>query len=512
MDEHVQHAPVGVVEVTSDGALVAANDRTVELLAVDAPPVETPIEDVFPTTASGALRDAFAGGSPSERSFEEYYPAIDRWLAVDVVPVDDGAFVYLRDRSDHRERGQRVEELQRRLDRMEAIDALVGTVLRAILDASDREAVSRTVCEGLGTAALYEFAWLGERDPTDGNLQLVAAAGDTPELRERIIDELGAGSSLPEQAAVESEAPRVAQPLADDDSIPEAVRVAAFRGGLQSSLAVPLAYRGTVFGVLGVYSAREEGFSEQERASLETLGAVAGFAINAIRQEDLLFADTVTELTLAVQDPEAPLVAAASEADCELSLAGAVPRGDGHLLCYVRATAAADAAVDALAAHDDVDGARLVDEDDSVFEVEVSGETPVAALTRLGATVSDAEFGAGTATVTADLPSDVEPRRAVRAVDAGVAHTEVVSKRETQRDPSSAAEFRSDLAAALTDRQQQVLRTAYLSEYFASPRGSSSADLADALDVTGPTVLYHLRRAQRKLLASFFEENPGGGS
>lgn len=511
MDEHVQHAPVGVVEVTSDGTVVAANDRTAEVLSVDVPLAEPRIEDVLPTAASGALRDAFAGGSPRECSFEEYYPGIDRWLAVDVVPVDDGAFVYLRDRSDHRERGQRVEELQRRLDRMEAIDALVGTVLRAVLDASDREAVSRTVCEGLGTAALYEFAWLGERDPTDGHLQLVAAAGDAPELRERIIDELGAGSSLPEQAAVESEAPRVAQPLADDDSIPEAVRVAAFRGGLQSSLAVPLAYRGTVFGVLGVYSAREEGFSEQERASLETLGAVAGFAINAIRQEDLLFADTVTELTLTVHDPEAPLVAAASAAGCRLSLAGAVPRGDGNLLCYVRAEGSADAALDTLAAHDGVARARLVD-DGNVFEVELSGEAPVATLTRLGATVGHAEFDGGTATVTADLPSDVEPRRAVRAVDAGVADTEVVSKRETERDPASAGEFRSDLADALTDRQHQVLRTAYLSEYFASPRGSSSADLAEALDVTGPTVLYHLRRAQRKLLTSFFDENPGGRS
>jgi predicted DNA binding protein len=65
--------------------------------------------------------------------------------------------------------------------------------------------------------------------------------------------------------------------------------------------------------------------------------------------------------------------------------------------------------------------------------------------------------------------------------------------------------FRNDLAEALTDKQRTVLRTAHLSDYFTSPRGSTSEEVAEALDIAGPTVLYHLRNAQRKLLSAFFE-------
>jgi len=50
-----------------------------------------------------------------------------------------------------------------------------------------------------------------------------------------------------------------------------------------------------------------------------------------------------------------------------------------------------------------------------------------------------------------------------------------------------------------------VLRVAHLADYFESPRGSTSEEVAEALDISGPTVLYHLRNAQRELLDAFFD-------
>jgi predicted DNA binding protein len=505
MNEHLRTAPIGVIETANDGTVQAVNEVAAALLERDGP-VGAPIADVFPKSAAGSLRAAFAGDTLDERSFEEYYPRVDRWFAVDVRAVDDGALVYVRDRSDHHERRQRVESLERSLDRMETIDELVGEVLRQVIEASGREEVSRTVCERLGTTDLYEFAWLGERDLTDGDLQVVAAAGDAPDVRERIVDHLGADAGLPEQTAVTAEETRVVQTIADADGIPGAVRRAAFGRGLQSCIAVPLAYRDTVYGVLGVYAAREDGFSDQERSSLETLGAIAGFAINAIRQEELLFADTVTELTLDVRDPELPLTTVADD-DRTAVLSGAVPRDDDSVVCYVHAEDGARA-VDVLGEHGAVIDARVVSDEDDLLEVELSGDTPVARLAGQGVTVSSAEYDGGGATVVAEVPSDVELRRLVGDVDAVAAETDVLSKTETQRDARSVDAFRSDLEEALTDKQLRVLRTAYLSDYFTSPRGSSSEEIADALDVTGPTILYHLRRAQRKLLEAFFETDP----
>jgi len=506
MNETLRTAPIGVLKTATNGTVQAVNETATDLLEFDESAIGSPVQASFPKSAIGSLREAFAGDESDERSFEEYYPRIDRWLAVDVVPADESVLVYVRDRDDQHEYRQRVETLERRLGRMESIDELVGTVLRQVIEASGREEVSRTVCERLGTTDLYEFAWLGERDLTDGHLQVVAAAGDAPEVRAQIVDHLGTGASLPEQTAVTDEGTRVVQTIADADGIPRPIRRAAFGRGLQSCLAVPLVYRDTVYGVLGVYAAREDGFSDQERASLETLGAIAGFAINAIRQEELLFADTVTRLTLDVNDPQLPLAAAAG-ADRPVALSGVVPRDDESVVCYVRAADGAEAA-ETLSDHDDVRDVRVVSDEDDRLEVELRGRTPVARLAGQGATVESAEYHPEGARIVAEVPSDVELRRLVGSVDDVAVDTEVVAKTETRRDPESVEAFRSNLKESLTDKQLRVLRTAYLSDYFASPRGSSSEEVAEALDVTGPTILYHLRRSQRKLLDAFFETDP----
>jgi predicted DNA binding protein len=53
-----------------------------------------------------------------------------------------------------------------------------------------------------------------------------------------------------------------------------------------------------------------------------------------------------------------------------------------------------------------------------------------------------------------------------------------------------------------------VLRTAYLADYFESPRGSTAEEVASSLGITGSTLLHHLRAGQRKLLDAFYDEEP----
>jgi predicted DNA binding protein/putative methionine-R-sulfoxide reductase with GAF domain len=511
MNDQLRNAPIGVIEITPDGTVEDVNETAAAVIDAERGASQgTAIGEVFPSSTAGTLRDALSDGSPDECSFEEYYPRIDRWLGVDVVPADDRVFVYVRDRSRRHEHRQRIDRLEQRLDRLGTIDSLVTTVLRKVIDASAHEEVSRAVCERLGATDLYEFAWVGERSLTDGDLRIEASSGDAPEMLDQIRDNLAEDESLPEREAAVAGETRVVQSIAQDDSIPRDARLAAFGRGLQSCIAVPLAYRETVYGVLGVYAAREQGFSDQERASLETLGAIAGFAINAIRQEGLLFADTVTELTVAVRDPSLPFLEASRASDCRIELDGVVPRDDETVVCYLRPDEGVDAAADAVADHGSVLSVRRIGDEDeeSLLEVAVTGDVPVATFAAWGATVCDAEYDGTTARISVEVPSDTELRQLVGAVDTESASTEVVSKRETERDPETVGAFRSELDEKLTDKQRTVLRTAYLADYFESPRGSSSAEVADALDITGPTILYHLRRGQRKLLETFFEPDP----
>jgi len=335
-------------------------------------------------------------------------------------------------------------------------------------------------------------------------------------MLERIRESLADTRPLPEPEAVTAGETQVVQRLAEDGSVPRPVRLAGFGRGLQSCIAIPLAYRETVYGVLCVYAAREHGFEDQERASLETLGAIAGFAINAIRQEELLFADTVTELTVEIRDSTVPFVDAAGSGGCQLFLTGAVPWDDDTLVCYVRPADSVGAVTRAFSEHEAVLDVRTVgeggDDDadtDSLLEVTVTGETPVATFAAWGATILTAGYRDGVARISAQVSSETDLRQLVSAVDTDVADTEVVAKRETEREPETVGAFQDTLADELADKQRRVLRTAYLSDYFASPRGSTSEEVADALDVTGPTILYHLRRGQRKLLEAFFEASQG---
>ena len=508
MDETARQAPVGIVEVSGDEEVESVNPTAATLLDSDIQHlVGASPRDVLPKSATGALHEALAEGPPTA-PIEEYYPEIEQWLRTDIVAADSGTVLYFRDRTDLHERDQRVGRLEQRMERIEQIDSVVAAVLGKVIEASAREEVWQTVCERLGAADLYEFAWVGERDPAAARLELVASGGDAPTLLDAIDDELGGDDETLERRAVETESTQLAQPIADEESLPRSLRVATFGRGLQSSLAVPLVYDDTVYGVLGVYAAREEGFSDQEAASLETLGAVAGFAVNAILQADLLFADTLTELTLSVRDEAIPYVEASTQVDGPLSLDGVVARNDGTVVSYLRGSEGIDDAVAALDDHPQVSTVRVVEADDetALLEASVSGGTPTAVLTNWGATVTDATYTEEAATVVVAIPPDGEVREAVEVVGERFAETDLRSKERRTNDPEPTERFRSDLEDRLTSKQRTVLRTAHLADYFESPRGSTSEEVAEALDISGPTVLYHLRNAQRTLLNAFFDE------
>lgn len=511
MDERLRRAPVGIVAVAPDGTVRDVNDRAETLLGTARGDLggET-IEVAFPASATGDLEAAFATTPPAARSFEEYYPTVERWLAVDIVPGEPETLVYVRDCTTRHEHERAVSRLEQRLARIESIDETVARVLRGIVDTSGREELARTVCDGLGTVERYGLCWIGSHPPGTDRLELLAARGDAREARDSITEALDATDRLPEERAVEAGETRVVRSVAEDESVPRPVRVAAFGRGLQSVAAVPIAYRETVYGVLGIYSTDEHGFEEQEVASLETLGAVAGFALHATRQADRLDADRVLELILDIDGPELPLVAAARAGDCSLTVVGVTPRDDGAAVCYLRGTAGREAVTGALADHPGVARTRVVrDEDDGyLVEAELDGRSPIRALAARPVTVERVEVTADGQRAVVHAAPDQEVRALVAAVADAASEVSLAAKRERTTDPGERTTVRTDLDERLTDRQRTVLRTAYVADYFASPRGSTAEEVATALDVTGPTVLYHLRAAQRKLLGAYFDIDP----
>ncbi len=64
-----------------------------------------------------------------------------------------------------------------------------------------------------------------------------------------------------------------------------------------------------------------------------------------------------------------------------------------------------------------------------------------------------------------------------------------------------AAYQRGDLLSVLTDRQREVMVAAYRFGYYDLPKGISSRRLAERVGLSKPTMLEHLRKAERRLMA-----------
>jgi len=509
MHERLRRAPVGVITVASDGSILDANVTATSLLGMSNDPTGAPVGETFPRSVEDSLPVAFEGNSVSETTFEEYYPNLERWLSVSVEPVGTETVVYVQDVTAQRRRKQSVERLENERNRTAVIDRVQAEILGELVSASSRTEVAETICQGLGETALYEFAWVGVRDIGSGDLTVEAVAGDTGQMatavRESVASETGL--TIEERAVVEGQL-QTAQPLADSERIPESVRVAGFADGVQSALAIPLVYGSSVHGVVGVYASGTEAFSERERTSFETLGEVAGFGVTAARNRNLLLSDTIAEITFEL-GAGSVLARMSRSFDTAVRLGGLVHSGDEELLCFVSVVDCDARTVQSRAS--DVDGiaeARVIDESPQggTVELRIADSTPLLGVASLGGTVRRGSFDGGTGELVVDLPPDTDVRRVVGTVSEEY-DAEFVAKTERERTVTTAREFRDELDERLTDRQQTALRTAYLADYFESPRGSTAEEVASALDISDSTLLYHLRAGQRKLLDTYLAED-----
>jgi predicted DNA binding protein len=508
MDDRLREAPVGVFYLSATGTVTDSNETARSLVDVTASPIGTPLAEVFPRSVDDSVLAAVEGETVAETAFEEYYPELERWLSVAVVDADDGAAVFVRDVTDRRRVERTLERRRQERERTAVIDDVLSQILGDLVDATSRTEIAETICRGLGETDLYEFAWVGERAVGRDRLVSHAVAGDTGETFATVRDALGDEAvTTPEEQAVDTGRIQIVQPLTDSASVPEAVRTAGFADGVQSALAIPLVHASNVHGVVGVYADGTEAFSARERDSFQALSDVAGFAVTAVRNRTLLLADGVAEITFALGD--GTVLGGLSRAlDATVRLDGTVPQGEDALCCFVSIEDAGTASVvDVASDIDGVDDVRLVGESDSsrTVELAVVGGTPLLSVSALGGTIRRATADCGTGELVIDLPRDGDVRRVVETVSRE-SDAEFVAKAERERSVTTARGFREDLSDRLTEHQETALRTAYVADYFESPRGSTAEEVASALDITGSTLLHHLRAAQRKLLAAYFTD------
>jgi predicted DNA binding protein len=228
-------------------------------------------------------------------------------------------------------------------------------------------------------------------------------------------------------------------------------------------------------------------------------------------EEMELEAETV-ELELRVRDRGCFFVAASAEASCTVELEEMFQRSDGRLLEFFSVQGASPERVLELSADAPaIDDVRVVrgDDDGGLFQFVVAGPCVTVTLADVGAVTRSVTASNGEGRVTAEVPPHVEVRRVVEAFRDRHPGSELVARRGRTgglRVTRDGVEAR--LLDRLTDRQQEVLRTAYLGGYFDWPRESSADACADALGISQPTFSQHLRVGQRRLFDALFDGGP----
>jgi PAS domain S-box-containing protein len=403
--------------------------------------------------------------------------------------------------TDVTERIRRERSLVRRCETLEGLEGLVADINaagRELIDASTRSEIEAAVCESLADSDAYLAAWIGGTDPG-------APAADESAID---IDSSVLSSALetgrPRVAGTEFPADTLGPFGADGVSEARAVGI------------VPLAYGETTYGLLAVFTDRGTAFGDRERTLLSDLGAHVGHAITAIERRNLLLADTVVELEFGCTDPGAFLVAATAEHDCVCSIQAVVPVAEGSLLFYAALSdAQPDAFLDTATAASGVTDGRYIREydDSSLLELTVEGSSPALTLTEIGATIREGVADSGEQTIRAEIAQETGVRSVVKGLQASFPETTLRAKHAADRPVETIAEFQNSLSESLTDKQRSALRAAYFSGYFDWPRGSTAEEVAESMGVSSPTLHNHLRKAERKLLSSFFDhtrEHIGG--
>ncbi len=415
-----------------------------------------------------------------------------------------GVAIVARDISRRKERER---ELRRRRDELETLNRVGETAyetIRAVVAAASREEIERAVCERLADSNLYHPVWIG-REEADSIEPHTGVDTSDGKFLDRITALKEIEFNRPAEIALERGEPVVVQRVSES-SLPDEAKELAEEYGIQSGLAVALAHEETTYGVLVVYSDRPDAFSEHERTAFKRLGELVGFAISAVHNERLLLSETVTELEIHLSPPESYLAELSGVANGPCYYEWTTPEGDGMYRHIVRVPGLDAERVRSIVTNTpNVVHCERVgsDGEEGIYEIVTEGSF-ARRLLEVGAFPSEAVAEDGRTVAIVEVPPDVDVRAVLAAANERY-DAALVAKRERDRSVRSDEEYRTAVADRLTERQEEALRNAFFSGYFEWPRDVTAEDLAAELDLSSPTLHYHLRGAERALASAYFE-------
>ncbi|AHG02141.1 hypothetical protein HALLA_19780 (plasmid) [Halostagnicola larsenii XH-48] len=470
------------------------------------------LDDVFPTPVATELQNCVtrtieSGEIQSIEYTAQTVEGVRRFEARVVLidePINDvRAVVWLaRDITDLRAKQQKLRSRHERLERTNEINEIIKEVIKTVVEAPTRSAIERNVCDRLVESDLYRCAVIAGIGSESSVLYRVGSGGMDSELKALLEQNLEYDRLL-ETGEIQSFSNGT-----HGNQLPEPLANIGTDHDINSAIVVPIDHDEVVYGVLAVFATRTNAFGSRECDSFRLLGESIGFSINAVKNRQLLFSDSVVELEIRIDDGNAISFDLSEKYDCTCSLKWAGTTTSGKTYQYVLVDGIDGEIVREEAnQHDSVQECRVVHSGNQQCIIELRlVESGVRALSNLGVAIRDITVEDNVGTCLLDVPRDADIREILNALGRIYQNTELVARREVDRSVQTMAEKQDRILDTLTEKQLTTLRLAYYGGYFDWPRGSTGEEIAQAMDVAPPTMHQHLRKALQELLREFLEE------
>ncbi|EMA62852.1 bacterio-opsin activator domain-containing protein [Halorubrum lipolyticum] len=445
----------------------------------------------------------FVAGSTAVGAFDE----VTRELADLLAATAEAALDRVDRESQLREQDR---ELQRQNDRLSALNRINETIREidhGIVQSETREEIDHTVCERLTADGRFRLAWIGARDDTGEAVTPRAWAGtDRGYLDTQSFPVAADGVEPAGRTAATRDVTHVPNVATDLRASPW--RTDAISRDLLSALSVPLVYNDLSYGVLTVYAETPDAFDETVRTVLAELGETIAAAISASERKRALLTTSMTRVEYAVRDPSFVLARLAEVADCTLAYEGGVQQTEtGNSVFLTVEDAPVDAVVDATDDLVAVEAVRRIRGGDTggVLRLRLTEPFLAAELADHGAILRNATATSAGTELAIDVPGGVDHRHVTQFLRERFGDVDLASKQT--REQASEHGFYASVLDRLTDRQLEVLETAYYSGFFESPRKATGETVANSLDISPQAFYQHIRTAQRKLFTALIDDH-----
>lgn len=427
-------------------------------------------------------------------------------------PAIGGLVVSTHDITERKEDEQQLERQRARLAAINQLNDVVNRVTEAVIDQSTRDEIEQIACDELASSDSYEFAWIGESDPTTRTVASRASAGTNGYLERVDISTIPDDQRRNDATALALDTGEM-QVISDvhQDERSEPWRTIATEYGFKSWAAIPIRHEESTYGVLNVYADRPQAFREEERAVIDHLGEIVGHAIAAADRKQALMSESVTELEFRIPDIFNS-IGVETTPDSRITIAQTITVSDSEFLIYGSASADAIASLERMC--EDVphwESVTIVNGgiEEPRFELQASKPPVMSEIASLGGSVTELIIDAREVQLTVQLPQDVAVRTVIETVQERYPTAEPIARRQVSRGSSASQKLQRAWRTELTDRQRTVIETAYFTGYFEWPRENSGKEVADSLDIASATFSQHLRVAQNKVFGGLLENGTG---